>query len=63
MYLNYLPNVKNRELAEKLLKENLPGCKVSFLEQDKPHTMEQEKTPNMEQEKPFTVEQKKTPTN
>lgn len=32
LYLNYLPMVKDRALAEKLLKENLPNCKVKFLE-------------------------------
>jgi hypothetical protein len=29
--LNYLPNVKDHKLAEKLLKENLPDCQVEFL--------------------------------
>ncbi len=27
-----MPSVKNPKLAVKLLKENLPGCKVEFIE-------------------------------
>ena len=30
--MNYLPSVQNPKLAEKLLKEQLPGCKVEFVE-------------------------------
>jgi len=34
LYLNYLPNVKDRELALKLLKENLPNTKVTFRKEE-----------------------------
>ena len=36
LYLNYLPNVKDHVLAEKLLKENLPNCKVEFVQEADP---------------------------
>ena len=36
MYLNYLPGVENPKLAEKQLKENLPTCKVEFIEGEIP---------------------------
>ncbi len=32
LYLNYLPMVKDPKLAERLLKENLPDCKVKLVE-------------------------------
>jgi H+-transporting ATP synthase F0 complex subunit s len=32
LFLNCLPNVKDPKLAEKLLKEKLPNCKVEFIE-------------------------------
>lgn len=31
-----MPNVKDRELAVKLLKENLPKCNVQFIEGELP---------------------------
>ena len=30
--MNYLPNVKNPEVAVKLLKQNLPNCEVEYFE-------------------------------
>jgi len=30
LYINYLPEVKDKKLAERLLKENLPLCKITF---------------------------------
>lgn len=31
-----MPNVKDQQLAEKLLKEKLPNCKVEFIKGNKP---------------------------
>lgn len=31
-----MPNVKDYKLAERLLKENLPECKVEFIQGTKP---------------------------
>jgi hypothetical protein len=41
--LNYLPNVKDPKLGEKLLKENLPNCKVEFIEGEPPKKEEKTK--------------------
>lgn len=35
LYINYMPCVKEPKLSMKLLKENLPGCKVEFIEDHK----------------------------
>ena len=43
LHLNYLPNVKEPELAVKLLKEKLPLCEVKFSQEPEIDPKESEK--------------------